>query len=216
MAFHAQGKIAGERAPGYASNPCRGSAVRVRRNRIDGQFSPRLIEMLESPAWRVLSLSARRIIDRVEIELAHHGGTDNGKLPITYQDFIRYGIDGHAVAAGIREAEALGLLAVVHGRAGNAEFRTPNRYRLTYRNTDHDNPTHNWRRIISVEEAKAIAVEARNETSKKAKFQWGKTQCFDGEIPHRKNNSPMGETSVTAIPEKPSSLSISRGAVRGS
>ena len=36
-----------------------------RRNRIDGQFSGRLIEMLESPAWRVLTLSARKVIDRI-------------------------------------------------------------------------------------------------------------------------------------------------------
>jgi hypothetical protein len=31
-----------------------------RRNQISGQWSPRLIEMLESPAYRVLSQSAHR------------------------------------------------------------------------------------------------------------------------------------------------------------
>ena len=45
---------------------------RKRRTQIDGQFAAREIKMLESPAFRVLSLSARRILDRLEIELAHH------------------------------------------------------------------------------------------------------------------------------------------------
>ena len=49
------------------------------KNRIDGQWSPRLIEMLESPAYRALSVSAHRVISRIEIEHAHHGGNDNGR-----------------------------------------------------------------------------------------------------------------------------------------
>jgi hypothetical protein len=37
--------------------------------------------MLESPAFRVSSLACRRILDRIAVEYAHHGGNDNGKLP---------------------------------------------------------------------------------------------------------------------------------------
>jgi hypothetical protein len=55
---------------------------RRRRTQIGGQVAPRLIEMLESPAYRALSLSGHRVLDRIEIEMAHHGGTDNGKLPV--------------------------------------------------------------------------------------------------------------------------------------
>ncbi len=44
-----------------------------RRNSISGQFTARLIEMLESPAYRVLSRSAHMAIARVEIELARVG-----------------------------------------------------------------------------------------------------------------------------------------------
>ena len=44
-----------------------------RRNSIRGQFSARLLEVLESPAYRALSLSAHLIISRIEIELGHHG-----------------------------------------------------------------------------------------------------------------------------------------------
>src|SRR5215471_12355330 len=92
-----------------------------RRSKISGQWSPRLIEMLESPAYRALSLSAHRVMSRIEIELAHHGGNDNGRLPVTKQDFIDYGIHHNAVAPAIREAEALGFVRVTErGRGGNA------------------------------------------------------------------------------------------------
>src|SRR4029077_14848136 len=81
-----------------------------RKNRISGQWSPRPIEMLESPAYRALSLSAHRIISRIEIELAKHGGQDHGHLPVTKQDFIAYGVQHNAVAPAIREAEALRII----------------------------------------------------------------------------------------------------------
>jgi hypothetical protein len=66
---------------------------RNRANSIPGQFAGRLIEMLEAPAYRVLSLSAHRVLSRIEIELGHHGGKDNGRLPVTYENFENYGID---------------------------------------------------------------------------------------------------------------------------
>ena len=47
--------------------------------------------MLESPAYRVLSLSAHRVLARLEIEIGHHGGHDNGKLQVTYESFVQYG-----------------------------------------------------------------------------------------------------------------------------
>ena len=105
-----------------------------RRSSISGQFAPRLIEMIESPAFRALSLSARRVLSRVEIELAHHGGKDTGYLPITYDDFEEYGIHRHSISPAIREVEALGFVRVTErGRGGNAEFRRPNLFGLTYR-----------------------------------------------------------------------------------
>ena len=39
-------------------------------------------------------------LDRVEIELADHGGVDNGKLPVTFDDFVRYGFPFIDVASG--------------------------------------------------------------------------------------------------------------------
>jgi len=133
-----------------------------RRNRIAGQFAWRLIEMIESPAYRVLTLSAHRVLDRVEIEHGHHAGRDNGKLPVTFADFERYGIERHSVAPAVREAEALGFVQVERGRGGNAEYRTPNKFRLTYRPTDDCGATDDWRRIKTIEDAKALALAARS------------------------------------------------------
>jgi hypothetical protein len=100
-----------------------------RRNRINEAFSPRTIEMLKSPAYRTLSLSAHRVISRIEIELSSHGGNDNGRLPVTKLDFMEYGVSARLVAAAIREAQALGFIEVTErGRGGNAEHRQPNKF----------------------------------------------------------------------------------------
>lgn len=143
-----------------------------RRNRISGQFRAHMVEMIESPAWRALSLSARRVIDRIEIELARHGGNENGRLPVTKQDFIDYGMDHNAIAPAIREAEALGFIKVTErGRGGNAEYHLPNKFFLTFahgRDSRAQPPTHDWRRIKTMEEATEIAKEARNNKNPRA------------------------------------------------
>jgi hypothetical protein len=189
---------------------------RRRRTSIDGQFAARLITMLESPAFRELSLSARRVLDRLEIELAHHGGMDNGRLPVTFDDFQRYGIDRHAIAPAIRELIALGFVEVTeHGRAGNAEWRTPNRFRITYKPTKSEDATHEWKRISTTERATAKAKEARKliiprsgTTQPKNKNPVGKNTAHSGQTPHL---PPVLNPPITGTGHKPTLLSISRG-----
>src|SRR5262249_9348771 len=114
---------------------------RRRGTQIAGQLAARITPMLEPPPYRQLSLSARRVLDRLEIELAHHGGMDNGRLPVTFDDFQRYGIDRHAIAPAIRELVALGFIEITeHGRAGNADWRSPNRFPITYKHTKNSRP----------------------------------------------------------------------------
>jgi hypothetical protein len=148
-----------------------------RRNSISGQFSPRLIEMLESPAYRVMSLAAHRVVSRIEIELGHHGGNDNGKLPVTTEQFVEYGMDRGSVAPAIREAEALGFIRVTQrGRGGNAEHRKPNLFYLTFsnwRDSRSEPPTNDWRKIKTIEEAEQIARAARNAKDQRA-VEYGK------------------------------------------
>src|SRR5262245_20137396 len=97
---------------------------RRRSTRIAGQFTVFPLDVMESPAWQVLSLSARRIIDRICIELRHHAGRESARIPVSYDDFESYGIHRHSIAPAIREAVALGFVCITReGRAGNAEFR---------------------------------------------------------------------------------------------
>ena len=155
-----------------------------RRNSISGQFTARLIEMLESPAYRVLSRSAHMAIARVEIELTSHGGNDNGKLPVTTDDFVAYGMHRTSIAPAIREVEALGFVRVTErGRGGNAEYRKPNLFFLTFahgRDSGAQRPTHDWRRIKTLEEAQQIARTARATKDQSAvargKRSWRKRQ----------------------------------------
>jgi hypothetical protein len=139
-----------------------GIAGHRRRNRIAGQFTALLTEMLESPAWCALSLSGRRILDRVAIELRAHGGYVKEGLCVTYDDFEAYGIHRRCIAPAIREAVALGFLLIKRaGRAGNAEFRQATLYEPTYLNMIDSEPTHDWRWIKTIEAAQIAARAAR-------------------------------------------------------
>ena len=167
------------------------------RNRISGQWSARLIEMLESPAYRALSASGHLVMSRIEIELAHHGGNDNGRLPVTTDDFVRYGMHRTSVAPAIRELVALGFIRItVRGRGGNADHGEPNQFMLTFAHGLDVMPTHEWRRIKTLDEAKLIARAARADKNPRAvahgKICWQK----------RKQNQKAGtENSLNSVRE---------------
>jgi hypothetical protein len=181
----------------------------LRKNKIAGQFSARTIEMMESSAFRVLSLSAHRVLARIEIEHAHHGGNDNGKLPVTHLQFVEYGIHGDAVCPAIREVCALGFAEITEpGRAGNGEWRRPNLFRLTYRQVDRADPTDEWRRIKTIEEAEMIAQTARG-SRRKIISHSRKTAGFAPENHERKPDFHTPETMSTGHTPEIVSTSIS-------
>ena len=93
------------------------------RQTIPGLFVARQIEMLESPPWRALSLSAHRVLDRLDIENRDHGGKDNGKLIVTFEQFCSYGMD----SAPDRASDLRGRSSRVHRK--NAEGRRRKRRR---------------------------------------------------------------------------------------
>jgi hypothetical protein len=146
-----------------------GRTVKRNSHRIGGQFAWRLIDMLESPAYRVLSLAEHRLLARIEIELANHGGLQNGSLIVTYGQFAEYGVRRHSIAPARRALEALGFIKTRPGRGGNSEFYQPNKFLLTYqrvqavRYQESTEPTDDWRRIRTIEEARRIAATARTE-----------------------------------------------------
>jgi hypothetical protein len=173
--------------------------------KIPGHFAWRLYEMLDSPANRALSLSAKRAIERVEVELGRHGNkpVENGKLPVTFDDFAKFGIHRHAIAPAIREAVALGFIEVTRkGSAGNAGYRQSALYRLTYRHAGADERiTDEWRAIGTLDEAEAIARKARlqqpERVKKKISSDGNRTSPSDGNRTE-KGRPPVMETALSA------------------
>jgi hypothetical protein len=192
-----------------------------------GNWAWQLIDMLESPAWQVLSLSARRVIDRLQIELAHHAGHGNGNLMVTHAQFEEYGIHHDGVGPAIRECVALGFVEITRrGVAGNAGYRVAAKYRLTFRpsgnpnarKSDHIEATNDWRKIRSIEEAEAKAEQARKKirhaAPRRAK---NKTQSWNpgpGQswIPGPvERKSPVLDSRTTVAPESKTTFYISGG-----
>jgi hypothetical protein len=174
--------------------------------------------MLESPAHRGLSLSARKILDRLEIEFYRHGGRpeQNGLLPCTYDHFVEFGVHRHAIGPGIREVVALGFVEITRkGCAGNAGYRQSTLYRLTYRHAGSDKRiTDDWRRIETLAEAETIAEAARTarpEQRSKNKSPVSKT-ITGPSVGNRTNrgHSPVTETITTGPVTKTITTSISR------
>ena len=176
--------------------------------------------MLESPAYRALSWSGHMVISRIEIELSHHGGNDNGRLPVTTDDFVAYGMHRTSVAPAIREAEALGFIRVtVHGHGGNAEHRISNQFLLTFAHgrDSRVTPTHEWRRIKTLEGAKRIACDRgppKTRTPLRTENDAGRSESKIKKpvrkilpIRYRKTTSralmPVRQTRTTRLAEKP-------------
>ncbi len=130
----------------------------------------RPIELMESPAYRVLTLSAHRALSRIEVEYSHHAGQDNGKLPVTFDDFADYGVHRTAIGPALAELEALGFIKITeHGKmARAAEYRSANKFLLMARPPGKNGiVTHGgWSRFKTMGEAEAAAVEARQRYGK--------------------------------------------------
>jgi hypothetical protein len=145
---------------------------RRRRNKtIDTPFVPHRIEMLESPAYRALSRAGHRVLARLEIEHLHHGGSENGRLPVTFDDFEQYGMDSHSIAPAQREVQALGFAEITErGRPSESDFgRHPHHWRLTYlHGTYGEEPTHEWKRHNTLKDALLFAKIARKAKDEKA------------------------------------------------
>jgi hypothetical protein len=166
-----------------------------RKNAISAQFSTRTIPMLECPAYRVLSLAAHRVLSRLEVEHAHHGGKDNGALICTYDQFVSYGLHRHAIGPALRELEALGFIETMRkGCALNGDLRQSSLYRLTHRHLpgESGDGTHEYLAIETIAEAEGIAESARKNSnfriSALAKARAKKQNASDG-----KRHSPVTE-----------------------
>ena len=104
-------------------------------------------ELLESEAYRSLSINANRALSRILVEHISHAATQNGKLIVTHDDFLRYGVTSDLVADAIAELKFKGLIAYQRGRGGSGSPH-PNKFRLTMTG-DHNglSATNEWKKI---------------------------------------------------------------------
>jgi hypothetical protein len=115
----------------------------------------------------------------------------------------------------IRELVALGFVEITQrGSAGNAGFRQPALYRLTYRHWgSHKQTTDEWRRITTIDDAVIVAERARIPVSKG----WSKNKSpppktMGGPTPENRTihgGFPPPKTMGTVPPPKTMSTSIS-------
>jgi hypothetical protein len=107
---------------------------------------------------------------RLEVEHMKHGGAENGRLQVTFNQFVEWGVERNRIAPAIRELVALGIVEITErGCAGNERYRRANRFRLTYVNSkSREQPTHEWRKIRTIQEANQLAIEARAEKDSRA------------------------------------------------
>jgi hypothetical protein len=142
-------------------------------SKIPEQFIPRPRSMLESKAYRSLSLSARRVMERIELEHLRHGGKDNGKLPVTRRDFSTYGVRESSVFPGLHEAIEKGFVRITRkGRSG--KHGMPTEYRLTYIHANNRPPTNEWKRYHGIStETSPIRVPKRHQLDPKPQQKHG-------------------------------------------
>jgi hypothetical protein len=161
----------------------------TRRKGTTPQFIMRTIEMLESAAYRALSASGHRVLARIEIEHGHHGGKENGRLPVTFDNFEEYGMSPKSVAPALREVQALGFVIVTKkGRPSKSDFgRHPNHFSLTYLRgpaPKFAEPSNEWKQHATLEDALGVARQARAAKNKHAVAQSkarSKKSCARGE-----------------------------------
>jgi hypothetical protein len=183
-------------------------------------------EMVESPALRVRSPALVLVMLRLEAEHMAHGAAENGKLIVTRRQFEEWGVHRDSIAPAIREGEALGFFEVDRGHAGIGGNGQAHRFRLTYVNDKHATaPTHEWSRIVTLEDAQRTAKAARNEKDPRAQklgargaqatLQKKISATVSGKTYHgnhdRESNNEVTETVATMSRSRnPGPLSISR------
>jgi hypothetical protein len=122
--------------------------------------------MLESAPWRALDHSAKRILERLEIEYMRKGGNKNGQLICPYSDFEKFGIRRMSIASGIRVVCRYGFLQITQRGHFALGGKVAAQYRLTYLPTAAAGPTDEWREVkrTKLRERRRYLVSSENAT----------------------------------------------------
>jgi hypothetical protein len=98
----------------------------------EGGWIAHRLKLLLSPAWQRRPRPLCRILERLEIEHLRHAGRENGRLCVSFDQFVEYGVSRRVIRHAIEAGVSLGLLDVVQPEAMVRNIKAPNEYRLTY------------------------------------------------------------------------------------
>jgi hypothetical protein len=134
-------------------------------------------EMLESPAFRNLSVNAFRLFFAIWVENLAHAGTANGQLICTHEQLKAYGLSGSKIREAIDELEAFGFIRVRRG-GRRALSNQPSRYGIAYlwaKNSCGDliSPKAPWR---TLDPSDVLAWKRERSTSRKARARWKRSR----------------------------------------
>jgi hypothetical protein len=101
------------------------------------------LAFLESEALKGLSLTAERALRRLMVEHLRHGGRDNGRLDVSYGQFVAAGCTRRCISSALQELTKRGLVKVIE--TGEWRGKT-SRYELTFLNTEWK-PSNEWKRF---------------------------------------------------------------------
>jgi hypothetical protein len=126
-------------------------------------------QLLTSPTWSVLNIHERRAFDRIMEEHQSKSGFVNDGLPVTKRDFVSFGVQPKHVASSLRVLRELGIIECTRNMGGSISGRTPNMWRPTFlpRTPTSNDATHDYLKIKTFEEAKAIAHAYRVHETRK-------------------------------------------------
>jgi hypothetical protein len=123
-------------------------------------------DMLDSSAWRALSGNAMKVIMRIALEHLKHGGLENGKLPVTYQDFVKWGARKNSVREAQLVAIHLGWIerTSIGEVPWHGDIRSPSTFGLTWLpRYDGAPPSNQWASFRTELDAKAAIRHAKAE-----------------------------------------------------
>lgn len=95
------------------------------------QFAWIPLEMMNSPAYWLLSRGASQFLWAILREHTAQGGQENGKLIVTHEQAKALKISGSAIRPAIEELEFLGFISFTQGGRYNGSNQ-PNRYRIAW------------------------------------------------------------------------------------
>ena len=126
-------------------------------------------ELLNSVAWRSMSVNCHKLIDRLLLEHCNNAGQENGSLICTYNHFQEYGLTRNMIRFAIEEAGFLGLVKHQRGERVFAKNQ-PNSYRLTFYGTKHAKDTTNEWKLVTTERVKAYRKKKKEAKEKRKQF----------------------------------------------